>query len=293
MKLVVQTTPISNYYGDETVIRLIAQAGFDGYDFSFHKRQDADEFFSDKGINKILSIKKLADSLGITCMQAHAPVPSTTSDEEYNKKTFRHIVRSMEYASILGGQVIVVHPVHHLPHRMNKEALFEMSMEFYRRLIPYAEKFGIKIAVENMFKYDSSRNVIVDSACSRAEEFAAYIDQLNSPYITACLDVGHTMLVSDTPTHMIHSLGNRIGALHIHDNNGINDLHGAPYTGIMDWDALLKALADIGYSGNFTYETVGFFSGMPFDYLPIALKFLEQSGRYFIEKFESYKKASE
>ena len=44
-------------------------------------------------------------------------------------------------------------------------------------------------------------------------------------------------------------LGNRIEALHLHDNFGEDDLHRMPYTGNIDWDSVLDTLKEVKYKG--------------------------------------------
>ena len=75
--------------------------------------------------------------------------------------------------------------------------------------------------------------------------------------------------------------GERIKALHVHDNDFVNDCHTMPMMGEMDWDSITKALADINYSGNFTLESDGFFRGMGKDenILLRALKLKEAVSR--------------
>ncbi len=53
---------------------------------------------------------------------------------------------------------------------------------------------------------------------------------------------------------MIRALGNRLQALHIHDNDCWHDSHQIPFSMSIDFDAVVKALKDIHYSGYFTLE---------------------------------------
>lgn len=53
---------------------------------------------------------------------------------------------------------------------------------------------------------------------------------------------------------MIRALGNRLQALHIHDNDCWHDSHQIPFSMSIDFDAVVKALKDINYSGYFTLE---------------------------------------
>ena len=88
----------------------------------------------------------------------------------------------------------------------------------------------------------------------------------------------------------------RLKALHLHDNDGREDMHVLPLTegtGKVDWDALLKALADIGYEGDFTYKVNNSFVSALMqdeDVLLAKLKYAVAVGRNMIAKFEQYKK---
>ena len=54
--------------------------------------------------------------------------------------------------------------------------------------------------------------------------------------------------------HMIRTLGHRIQALHIHDNDGRYDSHQIPGSMTIDFDAILHALKAVDYKGYFTLE---------------------------------------
>ena len=53
---------------------------------------------------------------------------------------------------------------------------------------------------------------------------------------------------------MIHALGDKLAALHIHDNDHRLDLHQLPLTMDIDFDAIVRALRAIDYRGYFTLE---------------------------------------
>ncbi len=290
MKLAMPTEKLRERFGDAKAVEMIAEAGFDAYDYSMFQMQDKDNVLNTDEYKKyIAEIKNTAEKRGICCTQTHAPFPSSKDDEEYNKEIYKKIVRSIEISGMLGAKCVVIHPKHHLRDYYREECrreVYEMSMEFYNSLIPYAKDAGVKIAVENMFGYDNRREVISDSACSHAEEFCKYVDDLNSSYVTACLDIGHCGVVGDDPVNMIHKLGKRIGALHVHDNRYKNDDHMIPYAGYFDWKSITAALAETEYAGDFTFETDSFYNGMDNDFIPTATKFLHDTGRHLISLIE-------
>lgn len=286
MLLVTKTEFLDTRTDTPTAVKMIADAGFDAYDLSMF---DTNLPLYKEGYHEYLKkIKETADKCGIRCTQSHAPFPSAISgNDEFNKKRFDEIVRAFECAAYLGAEIIVVHPIQHFkdgddPHQMN--------VEFYKKLLPYAKKFGIKIATENMWGYDEKRACCIKNVCSDAEMFNKMIDDINDEYLVGCLDLGHCGLVGEEAQDMLRQMGSkRIKALHIHDNDYRNDSHTIPYMGKMNWEEIMKAIAEIGYEGNFTYEACSFFQGLPTDCVDIALEMMSKLGRRMIKKIEDYK----
>ena len=58
----------------------------------------------------------------------------------------------------------------------------------------------------------------------------------------------------------------------------------------MNWDAITKALGEIGYEGDFTYEADTFLVRFDEDTIPDALKFMAAIGRKLIAKIEAARK---
>ncbi|MBR4766399.1 MAG: hypothetical protein IK085_06530, partial [Clostridia bacterium] len=96
-------------------------------------------------------------------------------------------------------------------------------------------------------------------------------------------------LVGSNAAAMIREMGAyRVTCLHIHDNNGISDDHTLPYTRSIKWDETLKALGEIGYKGDFTYEADNFLKKFPDELIVPCLKFMVNVGRYMISEIERY-----
>lgn len=299
MILSTQTKAISRRLGHEAAIRMIAKAGFDAYDFTMGRIQFAfdsdssfgenDKIFHEDGYAEhILKLRKIADEEGIICNQAHAPWPSQTyGDDEYNERVFGLTIRSMECASILGAKIIVVHPIKGCPEGVDE---FELNVEYFNKLLPYCKKYNIKIAVENMFIEDKKREHIVSSICGMSDEHRDMCDRLDKDWFVACLDIGHSGLSGDEAYKAIYTLGHkRLKALHVHDNDYRKDLHTLPYMGKVDWDRTLKALADIDYSGDFTFEIDNCIKNFPDEVLPDVLKLLCALGRNMTEQIKNFK----
>ena len=284
MKLVTQTEVLSERSGDEAAVRIICESGFDGIDYSMFKMSEDDDILNTSEYRAhARRLADIASSYGKTFEQAHSPFPSCREgNAEYNEKTFEKLKRSLEIAGILDAKICVVHPVQYSSNQK------EQNMELYHKLEPYAADYGVKIALENMWGRDKNSNRIVPNVCSVASEFNDYFDSLNTKNFTTCLDLGHCGLVGDNAASMIREMGGeRLGALHIHDNDHINDSHQLPYLMNMDWDAILLALGEIDYKGNFTYEADSFLRKFPVDLMPACEKFMHDVGRSMMSKIES------
>lgn len=286
MKVSSTTGHLHEIFGLEKTVDILAAAGYDAIDFSQFEKF---VYEADLGKDYYTEIRKLAESKGVYFNQSHAPFSSSFQDEEKTKKRFREIVESIERASFLGVENIIVHPCQHLEYAKegNPEKLFEYNMDFYKKLIPYSEEYGVKIAVENMWQYTGYIN---HSTCSRPDEFIRYIDELNNDCFVACLDIGHAALVREDPDEFIKKLGNkRLKCLHVHDVDGTNDSHTLPYFGKINWEKVMKALAEIDYKGDLTFEADSFMEEKPVEILPDCALLMAKTGKHLVSLFESYK----
>lgn len=269
-------------------VKILADAGFDCIDFSFFPPLDMKVLLNDKNINsEFYELRYFANGLGIEFNQAHAMFPSGSCDKEENEQMFRETVKSMELASILGAKYIVVHPKDHLSYKFNQKKLLKINREFYSSLIPYCEKYNIKVAIENLFTRKTRKNGVryEKGVCSSPKEHALYVDSLNSPYIVACLDVGHSAIAGENPAEAIKILGReRLCCLHIQDVDYKNDNHLLPGLKKLDFDAIIKALYEIDYSGEFTLECDPFMFGFEKEFVPVAEEFMAKRARFILDK---------
>ena len=89
-------------------------------------------------------------------------------------------------------------------------------------------------------------------------------------------------------------LKHRLKVLHIHDNDGIYDLHHLPFTftrnrenqSTTDWSGFIKALKDIKFDGVLNFETAPVLTSFPEQLKPQVLKFIVDIGKYFISEIE-------
>lgn len=295
MKLSTQTSRVFAAFGEDAGIKLLADAGYDALDLSLFAMSHDDNcrWRQDDWHEHATELRKKCEDAGMYFNQGHAPfVYKLDVDGVYENRFLPDIKRAIAIAGAVGVRNLIVHPVQRGVYAGHEQELFELNMKFYRSLIPDAEESGVKISVENMFQRDPIRKYIVDDVAQNPDELSAYVDTLNSysPVFNACLDIGHVVLVGREPADVILKLGTRLQALHIHDNNYIADQHTLIGQGRIDYNAVMQALRDVDYSGEFTFEADRFFANFALAEYPMAAKFMADVGRFWINKFEEAKR---
>ncbi len=272
MLLTASTYPFNTILDDEKIFKMFKEVGFDGVDYCFSIGHG---FIKIENINKV---KELLDKYGLVCNQAHAPFVLTYDEDlSLNGKNFADVVKSMEYAKILGAKAIVIHALK-VP---NGEDFLKINLNYYKTLLPYAQKFDIKIAVENL----------VNSKFWLPEKLTNFIELLNSPYFCACVDVGHSE-ITGVPSEKYIS-GMKKGLMeyvHLHDTDGQLDRHWIPFQGIHNWQKTIESLVNYGFNGDMNLEIIHSFDNLPLELYPALLEYVAKVGRYMIKEFENIKK---
>ena len=292
MLLSTQTSNILGAFGEEQGLRILKDAGYDALDASLFAMSTTPQspLYGEGWREYAENLKKLSDEIGIPFNQSHVPfVFNWKNPNEFEERFMPLNIRGLIVSGILGVKTAIVHPYHYGEYFGHEEEVFELNMKFYRELLPYAKEYGVKIAIENMWRNEPKRKYICPSACGTAKDLARYIDTLDDDTFVACLDLGHCGLVGEEAQDAIRILGHdRLKALHVHDNNYREDTHTLPMMSMMEWDEICKALADIKYDGDFTFEADAFLRYVPKDFKPTACKFMADTGRYLISKIESH-----
>ena len=267
---------------------IVKNAGFDCADFSFSALPKTTLTDLSEELETYRDLRRYSDEIGLPFNQAHAPFASSTGDPDEDATIFERIKNSIILSGILGIKHVIVHPKQHLSYRYNEAVLKEMNFDFYNALRPYAQEAGVKIAIENMWKYNPAHTHIDHSVCSRIEEHIEYVDMLDSPVFVACLDIGHCALVGEDPAESIRRLGrDRLHALHVHDVDFVHDTHTLPGCSKLDFKPVMRALHDIDYDGELTLEACYFLRGFEPEFHPEAVAFMAKRARFLADmKFE-------
>ena len=285
MKISTEIASAARIVGEEKAIELIAKAGFDAWDFSMFSmcRYDWKEkkpIFTDHPLCSgdalafARKLKRVGLDCGIVCNQSHAPFPSCCPEIRDRYKL------ALECTAEAGGSICIIHPDN------NKSA--EENAEMYFELLPFAKECGVKIATENMWNWNGEKNHASPAACSSPESFAEHFKAVNDDFFVACLDIGHAEMkgLDTSAPEMIKSLGEKLQALHIHDNDKWHDSHQIPFSMDIDFDAVVKALKEIGYSGYFTLEADVYLKKFDSDTVYDGIKDLCASAKRLAEMYD-------
>lgn len=284
------TNYLWSLYGEEKAVQMIAEAGFDAIDWSLYDANAPGSLVRKEDYRKeSVFLRKTAEDCGLVINQCHAPFRFDFRNEEGKKDAFSMVCRAIEAASLMGAKTVVVHPLHFWKYPGNEEMIHRENVRYYQSLLSCARDNGILLCAENMWQWNDTRDQVIPDECSYPEEFCALIDEAGSGLLAACLDLGHAGITEkETGTSVpgfIRKLGGgRLRALHVHDCDGIKDLHTAPYTGTVDWEGVLGALSEISYEGDFTFEADPFLEKYPVEFVPSALRFLHDTGRMMMKK---------
>jgi sugar phosphate isomerase/epimerase len=283
-----ETYGLRRRFGDFEAARLIAEAGFDCVDYSCYYWKEQAHALGDGYRSYARELRSHLDGLGLVCNQSHAPfVMRYGQSFDLSCPDFRDVTRAMEVASILGAEQIVVHSIAMPPELTeDTEATHDYALSYYRALLPFAEEFGIRIAVENLFVRHKER-FIYSGRLNTPETLSRVVRELDSPFAVACLDIGHAAMVGYEPEDFIRGMDKGLlAAIHVQDGDYIEDRHTLPHLGMYHWEEIMRALRETGYGGDLTFEIYKYYQNIPDNALPHALKMAEVVGRGLIGAFE-------
>ena len=218
-------------------LRAISAAGFKY--ISLGGRTGHSDYTKSQGRDKI---KRLVQEYGLTIDSVHAPFgPScdlTQTQEIFARGAVIEIKRAIQSTSELGVPHMIVHLCGFKPSHINER--LKVIRKTLPEIIKCAEDSGVIIALENL-----------NEASMPLFNFAMELS--DSPSLGVCYDNGHEMLHSNE-YETIHKYGNRIKVIHLHDNDGVTDLHQVPFEGKLNLPILASRFNKLAKIPRLTLE---------------------------------------
>ncbi len=229
-----------------------------GYDVSFAERykliKDAgfdcvmlwwsDRFGRGEGYEKDAG---LARDAGLWIENMHAPVHGQNDlslNNEQGDQVFRDYLQCVE--DCCQHQIPVV--VLHLPD--DEFPINDIGNERLDRIIDRAGTLNVHVAFENL------RNI---------GNLTSVLRRLTFPHVGYCYDSCHHINFA-LDMDLLSLFGNRLKALHLHDNKGSRNQHQLPFDGNVDWTHVMDGIRKTGYAGAITLEP------MNWDYMHLGIR---------------------
>lgn len=246
----------------ESIQRLKA-VGYDVVDINFCQSINGkSDLFADDWQKRMEDLREEAERIGIEFSQSHPVFVGGhlhSHSEERQERYHEMMRRSMIASSILGVKWAVLHPMPAKDNVLDVDESIQENMKMHHEAVEVALKHNVGVAYENMIEGPKTKRRF----SSHADELVALIDAYNDDRIGACWDFGHGNFLYKDQRLALRTLGKRLKALHVNDNDGTGDYHMFPFHGTIDWYSVLPVLAEIGYEGDFTYETHREFGKLP------------------------------
>jgi len=217
-------------YPYKEIVRLIKEAGFHAVMTWW-----GDEFLDTEGPKE--KKPEIIRNAGLQLENVHIPFESANSIWEDTLDGQEVFDRYGSYISDCNTYAIPT-AVFHVSRGDNPPPYGQIGLDRFKRLIEIAEKNNVNIALENL----------------RKPEYLDFIfSNIDSHKLKFCYDSGH----ENCFTHGIDFLakyGDRLAALHLHDNDGTSDQHLLPFNGNVDWKRIMSHLKKLEYAGTLALE---------------------------------------
>lgn len=214
-------------------------------------------------------------------VSSHHCLMSTFAPLRSSQETVRAKMRkNIDFCSLLKTETLVIHPgridgkhetVSTIYSGYGKELkahgvdrILDTVAENFRDMGEYAAKSGIRLALENLGRFEPLGDL---------EHLPELVRRINLPNVGYCLDSGHAHVFGESVVKWGEIMGDKLFTTHFHDNRGKlsgikldsmfvgankgNDEHVSPGFGTISWLDVIAALKKINYRYPVNFETGG------------------------------------
>lgn len=237
-----------------------------GYDVSFEERYKliknagfdcvmlwwSDKFGRGSGFQKDV---QFARNAGLHVENIHSPVHEQNFlflDNLDGESVFHAYLQCVKDCFAYNIATMVVH----LPD--DKYPINNLGIRRLEIIIHKAEEKNVSVAFENL--------------CN-VHNLALVLETFPSPKAGFCYDSCHHVNYAPKE-NLLKRYGNRLLALHLHDNGGKHNQHLLPFEGSIDWTGVMEEIAATGYRGATTLEPMNWdYKGLTIEqFLDLAYK---------------------
>lgn len=220
---------------EQSILDQLAQLGFAWIDIR------AIDFTADKSRDLIAAYHMQLSCVGLS----FALPPGTSLDSDDQAVRAAAIVgatNGLRHAAHLGADTTYI-----IPGLDTSPPALARYADAITTLADQAATLGIKLCIEHF----------PGRALPTVAATLAYLQGINHPNLYLLFDIGHAQIAKEEPVAALHATGDRLGYVHLDDNDGQGDLHWALLDGVLTRIRLhdtLRALTKLQYKGGVSLE---------------------------------------
>lgn len=238
----------------ERMFERCRQAGFDAVDYNYTDHQFAfAEMSAAQHAAIAKEVKRASRQTGLPVVQMHGPIFRKFADDPKSRQMHDLSLRCFDFAAEVGCPWVVFEP-DVLPGSFTRdhwEANLTANVDLFATFATAAARAGTGVAIENVPDAPRAPRRLFGATPA---ELVLLLEKIGMPNVGLCWDTGHAHLQHLDQHAAVASLGSRLVALHIADNDRSGDQHLLPFMGTVDWRSVLTGLQAAGYQGAFAYE---------------------------------------
>ncbi|MBC7091294.1 MAG: sugar phosphate isomerase/epimerase [Nitrososphaeria archaeon] len=162
------------------------------------------------------------------------------------RKSISRLKSSIENAAQLSPLAYVFHPTT-VPKGYSRDTLKVEHYHFLEEIMDFSRSLGLTVFLEN--HVPGMGHMFTDP-----EEFIEFYKRTGSS-LGLAFDVGHANIGSSVK-RFLDLLVDRIGAVHVHDNDGTSDSHKMIGSGTVNWKYVISKLRTSNFRGPYIIECV-------------------------------------
>lgn len=227
-------------YGEEPIVEGIARVARAGY--------DGVEIVGEPAQTDIPSVKAALEANGVVAssiVSIYTPERDIVSSTAAVRRAARDYVKgNIDFARDLGADIVTFTPTAcmKIVAEASIDQEWDWAVEAATELAEYAGQAGVKLVLEPWNRYETY-------LINRTDQAVRFIDQVGSEHLGYMADTFHMSLEERDISESIRAAGPRLSHVHLADSN-----RAAPGYGHTDFEPIVQAIADTGYTGWISYE---------------------------------------
>lgn len=224
-------------------LQQVKEAGFDYVEVTLNSLRGKS---SEERLAAIGRFRADAEQAGLTVWSVHLPFGRawdiSSPNDSLRTAVVGQIAWFIDAVQVLKPRKMVLHPSAEPIADSLRAVHFENSVNSINTLAETARDTGSQLLIE-----DLPRTCL----CNTSDEMLALFGRID-PSVGICFDTNH--LLQETPEAFARAVGDRIASLHVSDYDAVDEKHWVMGKGVIDWPAVVEAIASTGYDGVFMFE---------------------------------------